>query len=195
MAYDVDQIVVPIGAKVLRAPKGTTGPVDVTAAWVSDFVDLGAVSDNGATLKRAASWEAKNIWQSKSVVKRILKSVDLTVDFELVQWTADNLARWAGGGTWAAVGGHTGQFRLDIASSPALDEGCWGFEWANKDGGPTTETFRLVIPSAIVTDVGDLKMVNSDWTPIPLTLGAQATDATPLAYLITDSAAVAATAA
>jgi hypothetical protein len=194
MAYDADQIITAVGASIVIAPKGTASPLDVTAAWGTDWTDLGAVSDDGVSLKKAADWDAKTIWQSRSTVKRILKGVDLTLDFTLVEWTAHTIGLWGGGGVWAPVTGKAGQFRYDILSSPSTNEMSWGFAWKNTLDDGTVENFKLVVPAGNITDSGDIKLVNNDWVPVPLTMGANATDTTPLGFLLTDSAAIAATA-
>jgi hypothetical protein len=194
MAFNADQIITAVGAGIVIADKGTAAPTDVTSPWGTGWTDLGAVSDEGATMKKNADWEAKSIWQSRSTVKRILKGVDFTLDFTLVEWTADVLALWGGGGSWVAVPAHTGQFRYDISSSPGPNEKTWGFGWKNTLDDGTVENFKLVVPAGNITDSGDIKLVNNDWVPVPMTVGANATDATPLAYLLTDSAAIAATA-
>lgn len=181
MAFDTDNAVVALGSKVLVAPKATAKPADLTASWNAAFKDLGAVSENGMTITPNRDIDKKTVWQSKGISKVIVKSQEFTTKLELVEWNADTFPLFYGGGAWAAIEDSDGQFRFDVSSDPGTDERSFGFEWT-----VDTYTFRLVIPRAQVSAVGDAKLVNNDWTPVELTIEGLATSGSPIAYFLTD---------
>jgi hypothetical protein len=185
VSFDTDNIVVGLGTKVLVADKGTTAPGDVTAAWASGWVEVGGISENGLTISVSKDVEKKRLWQSKGIVKVIVKSIEFTAKLELVEWNAITFPLWYSGGAWTPITGHTGQFRYDVSSEPDTDERMFGFEWKVDDS-----TFRLVVPRGQVSDVGDAKLVNNDWTPVETTVEGLATSGSPIAFYLTDFAGV-----
>lgn len=181
MAYNLDNIAIALGAKVLVAPKLTVAPDDVSTAWGAAWKDCGAVSENGMTITPNREVEKKRIWQSRGVAKVIVKGQDFATKHELVEWNAVTFPLFYGGGAWTAITGKTGQYRFDVSSSPQSDERMFGYEWKVE-----SYTFRLIIPRAQVSSVGDAKLVNDDWTPVDVGIEGLATAGNPIAYYLTD---------
>jgi hypothetical protein len=186
MTYSTDEFVVGANGRVMVAPKGTDGPATSTEDWSEDWADLGAVDANGLKPKRNATIKEIKIWQSRTTVLRLPDGVDISLDFTLLQWNASTVPLAFGGGEWAAIEGHSGEFIYDIPENPEVDERAFGFEWVTATG----DHWRLVLPRASLTGQGDMTIVNNDVSPIPVTVGALATSGVSPGYFLSDSAAV-----
>lgn len=183
--WDVSNAVIGLGAKVLVAPVATALPGYIGDTVNVAFESLGSVTDDGMTITPSRDQTTKKVWQSRADALIIPNGQSFEVKMALVEWTNTNFGLWYGGGAWAAIADHTGQFKFDVSGDPDIDERAFYFEWR-----VGTKTWGLGIPHGQVTSVGDAKLVNGDWSAVDITIRALATDTDPLATFITDSASV-----
>jgi hypothetical protein len=149
---------------VYIAPSGTAVPANITAAWTS-FVNIGYTSEDGVKIARSMDTEQIKGWQSISTLRYLITGVGLTAAFTLLQSDKDILPLYFGGGTVVAQGG--GSYKLDISSTPTVDERVFGVEWV--DGAFTS---RFLLPRCMVTETGETTVGRNDAIQWPFTISA-----------------------
>ena len=164
------------------APSGTTPPANIAAAWTS-FVDLGYLSEDGATVARSMTTEQVKAWQSISTIRYLVTDVGIVVSFTLIQFNKSTLPFYMGGGTIVNQGG--GSFKLSISSSPTIDERVLGLEWV--DGAITN---RLIIPRGMVTETGEMPVGRSGPTQLQVSFAAMTpASGSEMSYILTNDSA------
>lgn len=182
MAYDADQILVGANGSIHVAPVGSTEPTDASSALDAAFIDLGAISENGAAIQDAKTLQPIRIWQSFYPARRIITERDFTVTFALAEWSA-NTVELAFGGTVTEPDptGAAGEYKLTPPSPEDIDDRCMVLEWA--DG---TKNYRLVMPSGMVQDAVNTQLVRTSNAELPISFGVNGTDGSAPWYLLTD---------
>lgn len=186
MAYDADQILVGANGSIHVAPTGSTAPTDASSALDAAFIDLGAISDNGAAVQDAKTLQPIRIWQSFYPVRRLITERDFTITFALSEWS-DATVELAFGGTVTEPDptGAAGEYKLTPPSPETVDERMLVLEWA--DG---TKNYRLVIPSGMVQDAVNTQLVRTTNSELPITFGVTGTDGSDPWYILTDDPAM-----
>jgi hypothetical protein len=179
MADNTKEIVVAAGGSIRVAPVGTAPPVDESVAFAGTWVDLGAVSDEGAKVKRDISQEAIKVWRTKTPAKRFITEVNLTVELTLREWNELSIPLAFGGGAWVANG--AGKVRYSIPSTPSIDERAFALDWTSEG-----YKYRLIIPRGMVIDQGDIVLQGTAPSDLPITIGVNASDTNPLADILTN---------
>lgn len=144
-----------VGGAVFVAPVGTTLPTDATTALDKAFVGLGYVSEDG--LKNAGDWEdnAFKAWGGDKVLEEAYRSSD-TFSFTLIEvLSADTLKLVYGDSN---VTGSLASGITVKANSQSQTEHSLVFDMIMRDGAVK----RIVVPSAVVTEVGDITYADSD---------------------------------
>src|SRR5436190_20024423 len=115
-----NEIVVAGNGQVYVAPKGTALPTDPVAALNANFLGLGYIADDGATITVTPEIGEWSAWQSRTPVRREKTAMQVEVSFGLMQWDEDSVPFAFGGGS---VSGSAGSYRYDLpADDAALDE-------------------------------------------------------------------------
>jgi len=149
------------GADAYVAPIGTTPPTDVTTAWPNNWQALGLLSEDGASETREQdsadhfAWGGVHVRTTRSKFKRSMKITcleDNLAVFELVNpgSTSDT--------------DETGLSTRTV-KNPTADPRAFGLEV--RDG---LITKRRIIPHGEVTEVGEIKLSDSDMTAFELTI-------------------------
>lgn len=106
MALDATEVRVAGSGSVWVAPETTAFPADFTTAPASPWVELGYVTEDGATFTLSRETTDLNAWQGDKL--RVLTTAEpMTVEFALMQTNPDVLAAALGGGTATTTGGLT----------------------------------------------------------------------------------------
>lgn len=182
MAYDADQILVGANGSIYVAPTGSTEPTDATSALDAAFIDLGAISENGAAIQDAKTLQPIRIWQSFYPVRRVITERDFTLTFALAEWSKDTVELAFGGAvTEPDPTGAPGEYKMTPPSPETIDERCMVLEW--QDG---TKNYRLVMPVGMVQDAVNTNLVRTDNAELPITFGVNGSDGSDPWYLLTD---------
>lgn len=186
MGNDASQVVVGANGKVWVAPSDATGPDDVGTAMdtLTGWIDLGFVSEDGATFTEGKDITDIGAWQSFYPIRKIVTGRTATVSFALRQWSKDTVEFALGG---SVVENGLDEFTYTPPSPEELDERSVALEWF--DG---TKSYRLYIPKGIVSDNVETNLVRTSAADLPVTFAAtdpgvdESGDALPAYTLFTD---------
>ncbi len=180
MPLNADEVVVGSNGQAYVAPVGTTAPTDSGSALDTDFVELGYISEDGATITDNKDVENIGAWQSFYPLRRIITGRELNVGFALRQWNGDTVKLAFGGGTVAANG--AGEWEYTPPDPEELDERALVLDWQDGD-----KHYRLYVPRGIVTETVETNLTRSSAADLPITYGAlPVDDVTPVYTLLTD---------
>lgn len=180
MANDPDNIRVGANGSVLIAPVGTALPTTIAAAWNAAFVDVGFINEDGVTISKPRTIEARRAWQSFYPVRRIVTEVDLTVAFTMMEFKKANIQTALEGTIATATGIHT----FTPGDPEDINEVALGVQWM--DGA---YTYRLTVPKVLSMEDIEFQLRRSEESGIPLTLGVVGTDAVQPYSIFTDDPA------
>lgn len=181
MQQDADSIVIAGNGSVQVAPVGTTMPTDIATALPAAWIDLGYVSEDGATFSDEKTKEPIPVWQSFYPVKYVVSDATASLSFVLRQWDADTVPLAFGGGAVTAIAGPPQVFRYDPPEPEVIDERAVVLEWTADDS-----TFRLIIPRVMVTEGVETQLVRTAASDLPITLGVLGTSGVKPWSLLSD---------
>ncbi len=143
------------GGAIFRAPLGSTLPTDATAELDEAFVCLGYCGEDGLTNSNTPESDSLKAWGGDTVLTYQTAKED-TFQFKLIEALNSDVLK--------AVYGDdnvTGTLETGItvkANSDAQQAVSWVIEQVMRDGAHK----RIVIPSAAVTEVGDITYSDED---------------------------------
>lgn len=167
-----------VGGGIWFAPEGSTLPTDASTALDAAFESLGYVSDAGVTRSLAKENTVVNAWGGQTVAVLNAKKTE-TFKFRLIE--ADNIDALG-----LAFGEATGALSTGIT---VKSTGAQGEAHSYVISTIMADNIhqRIVIPSGVVTGVGDVVYVDNDVVGFDLTITAiaDATGVTAYEYLKT----------
>lgn len=184
MTFNGDNVRVGTTGKIYVAPKGTTAPTDLVAAWAAGWVDLGYMSDDGCEMTYSTETEDINVWQSLSPVRKILTGVDLTLAFTAMEFKKHVVELFFPSSSIITSGGVS---TLSIPSAPDPDERAFGLEWEDGDS-----VNRLIISRGEVTERGSLTTSKGAAVGLQMTVSAYASSSPDIATWLSNDPAWAA---
>lgn len=169
MGKNPDEIVVAQGGALSVAPVGTDLPSDL-GPLADAYVDLGYLSEDGATVTKGRTVEEVPAWQSPVAVRRYVSEESLGIEGELLQWNRDSWGLAMGGGQWSEP--NPGVFRYDPPTpSDALPEHVSVLDW--QDG---ERQWRLVVEKSTVDEDVETEINRQGASVLPVTLGGVAAE-------------------
>ena len=138
-----------VSGAIYRAPAGSTLPVDAVAALDAAFVGLGYVSEDGLTNSNSPESDKLKAWGG-DIVYTYQSAKDDTFKFTLIEGLNVDVMKSVYGDD--NVSGTLSTGVTIKANSTAQKACCWVFDMILRDGAVK----RIVIPSAAVTEVGDI---------------------------------------
>lgn len=166
-----------VAGAVFSAAVGSTLPTDASTSLGSDFVDLGYLSEDGLTNKFSPTKENIKEWGG-SIVATLQTEREDTFSFTLIESSnADVLKRVFGS---ANVTENSGAITVK-ATSADTESFAWVFDMILRNN----RVKRIVVPSASITEVGDVSYVAADLISYNVTITAEvdATGATHYEYI------------
>ncbi|MFD8594553.1 hypothetical protein ACFV1L_06090 [Kitasatospora sp. NPDC059646] len=158
------------------APDGTAGstvlPVDLGDGNTAPagYQGLGYVDEGGVTITPSIETDPVNVWQSAVPVLYNVKSAAFQIKCTLVETSAVTTELFWGA-SWVPQlddkGQETGIYRLDLASTPDLNEFSFVVDWSHKG-----ILSRAVIPRAMVADRGAITLQRTEAQKYELTIDA-----------------------
>lgn len=168
-----------IGGAIFRAVKGTTAPTSATSELGSAFKCLGYVSDDGVTNSNTREVENVKAWGGDIVATPVTGHTD-TFSLNLIEALNDEVLKTAHGDSNVS-----GSLNSGIAVTVNADEDTehvYVIDMALKGGVKK----RIVIPSGIITAVGNIVYKDNQLIayPITITAGPDSMENTHYEYLI-----------
>jgi hypothetical protein len=164
---DATETVIAANGSVSIAPVGTTLPTDAETALDTAFKDLGYISEDGVTFTPSIETDGLPAWQSLAPIRIFLTAYTIEVAFECLQWNADTLPLFFGGGEFTDAGDGTWTYLLpkpgELRELTLVIDG--------QDGD---RTYRIVLDRVMLSDAGDLTFLRSDAAKLPVTVTALA---------------------
>ncbi|MFJ8041211.1 hypothetical protein ACIRBX_11965 [Kitasatospora sp. NPDC096147] len=153
-------------------PGGTTLPIEVGDGQTapSGYKALGYVDEGGVTITPSIETDPVGAWQSATPVMYVVKSASFQVKATLLESNKITTEAFYGA-TWKPVLDNTnkptGTYRLDLASSPTLDEISLVVDWSEKG-----ILNRCVIPRAMISERGGITLQRVESQKYELTISA-----------------------
>lgn len=167
MPLDSSDVRVASDGRIYVGNVGVAAPAFGIAPATADWSDLGYASEDGVSLSPSLDTDEINAWQSAVPVRRIVTGSSLEIGFTLLQSNTVNLGLFFNA-TIVEEGVAPNQtYRLDIPIAPTPLERALLIEW--KDG---TETFRLYVPKAALSETGEATLARGDAVGLEMTFTA-----------------------
>jgi hypothetical protein len=177
----------PSGYVYMAPAVGVTLPTDVGDGTTppAGYTTLGYVSDAGVTITPQVNTNPVNVWQSAVPVLYNVDSATFSISATFAETNISTTELFYGA-NWAPVldggGNPTGSYRLDISSSPTLQEISLVVDWS-QNGIHN----RVVIPRAMIQDRGAITLVRTAAQEYQLTIEALDSNGS-LGYVLTNQA-------
>lgn len=173
MPQNASAIPIAGNGRVHIAPVGTTLPSDHSTALNVAFVELGIITEDGATLRDEKTREPIGGWQSLYPYKYVTTDSSASIAFTLRQWDKATVPLAFGGGAITSVTGPPAHFLYTPPAPSALYERACVVEW-----DVDTYKFRLIIPKVMPTEALETNLTRNDAANLPITLSVLGTDGT-----------------
>ncbi|MFJ9234382.1 hypothetical protein ACIRJ3_05280 [Streptomyces anulatus] len=175
----------PKGAVYLAPAVGATLPTAVGDGKTAPtgYKSLGYVSDAGVVITPTVTADPVTVWQSAVPVLFNVSAATFTVSATFAESNV-NTTELFWGASWVAVtpegGGTANTWRLDLSSTPELQEISLVVDWGQGD-----VLNRVVIPRSMIQDRGAITLVRNAAQEYQLTIDALDSDGT-LGYVLTN---------
>lgn len=143
------------GGAIFRAPLGSTMPTDATTELDEAFVCLGYCGEDGLTNANSPESDSIKAWGGDTVLTYQSSKED-TFTFVLIEALNPDVLKTVYGD--ANVSGTLADGITVKANSDPQEAAAWVIEQVMRDGAHK----RIVIPSAAVTEVGDINYSDED---------------------------------
>jgi hypothetical protein len=183
MAQDAENLVVASGGSVWVADVGTTAPVTPTGTPAAPWVELGLISDEGASFQYGKTVEEFKSWQRRNAVKRTVTEEEITASFTLQEWKKTNFTFAFGGGSITNVS--AGIYRYNFPTgNDELAEKSLLLRW-DDDG----KSYQIHFERGSVTDPVETSLSRTALAQLPISfkaLSAVESDSIGVSFLTDD---------
>lgn len=175
----------PNGFVYIAPAVGATLPTDVGDGSTppAGYTSLGYVTDAGVVITPTVNTDPVNVWQSAVPVLYNVTSATFSIQATFTE-TNINTTELFYGATWEPVldgsGNPTGSYRLDLSSSPSLQEISLVVDWSQSGIHN-----RVVIPRSMVQERGAITLVRTAAQEYQLTIEALDSNG-QLGYVLTN---------
>ena len=163
MATDTTKVLVGANGKVYVAPTGTAAPTNYTTALNAAFLELGFVSEDGATFTEGKEITDILAWQSFYPIRRLVTARTVEISFALREF-GKKTVEFALGGT---VSVNAAEWKYVPPAPEATGEKSFVLEWLDGSKG-----YRLYIPKGLVTEAVETNLTRTGPADLPITFSA-----------------------
>jgi hypothetical protein len=158
-----NQVVVGSNGKIWVADIGVSAPTRASTAMPAGWIDLGYVTDDGATFTEGKDITDIGAWQSFFPVRRIVSSRLVTIAFSLEQWNNATIEFALGG----AVAANAGEWTYSPPAPEVLDFRQVALEWYDQG-----HNYRLYVRKGLVSENVEVPLVRTGAALLPITFAA-----------------------
>ena len=144
-------------------PTTTPAPTNAATALNAGFLEMGFISEEGATFTQTQEVTDINAWQSFFPIRRITTGRGVTVSFAMREWNK-RAVEFATGGTIAI---NAAEWKLTPPSPSAVSEKSIVLEWLD-----VAKKYRLYIPKGIVAEDVEVNLSRTAAADLPITFAA-----------------------
>lgn len=151
-------------------------PVDVSTDWSTDWTSLGYASEDGPTISSSTDSTDIRGWQSLGVLRSVITGRTVTVQFQLLQWNAQNLALY-----WdidIPTIAADGSFNFEVRSDQAGKKHQLGLDVQDGDN-----LVRMLFPRVQLNAAGDMQFQRGALAVLDVTFAALETNGVLLSVL------------
>lgn len=165
MAESSDGVRKGLVVRLFMGETGVTMPDDTaTAIDTDDFVNLGYLSEDGATMGNETEEQSVNAAQTRLPVRTDIIGQTVTISTVLIQRTRESMLVAFNGGTFSA-GSSPGDVIFEPPSAASSVERAYVLE---VEDGDVVDRYR--IPRATLSSLEDIPINKNDPTQFPITL-------------------------
>jgi hypothetical protein len=163
MPTNANLVVVASNGKVSVGPTTTPAPTNVATALNAGFLEVGFISEEGATFTESKDITDINAWQSFYPIRKIVNSRSVQVSFAMREFNKRAI-EFALGGTVTKVGS---EWTYTPPSPTSTGIVSVVVEWF--DG---TKSYRLYFPTGIVSEAVESTLTRTAASDLPVTFSA-----------------------
>lgn len=179
----LETVVAANGRVFISEDDSPTLPTDIDAALSGDFLELGAITEDGSRLRSNTSWKTFGAWHTRFPFRKVRETREATAAFVLRQWNRENFILANGGGTVTTTANGF-KYTPPDESAPE-DLRALIISWEDGD-----KHYRVVFPRGMVSEGFEVDLTLTDLSNIPITFEAQPEDdGDEPWYLLTDDPA------
>jgi hypothetical protein len=181
---DATEVTIGANGTIRTAPLGTEIPASINEAPAAGWVDLGLVTEDGATVTAEKSFTGLRAWQSFYDVRRLIESRSFRLSFGMSQFNRRTFGLAVGGGTVSEIGVASGFFRYLPPAPEFIDERMMMLEWVDGD-----DRFRLTVPRGVHVENTEFNLRRTEGIVLAVAFEALGTPGEDPFVLDTDSVA------
>lgn len=163
MTNNANQVVVGGNGHLWVAAVGATAPFNTATAMPAGWVDLGYISEDGATFSFGRETTDIGAWQSMTPIRKIVTAQTITVAAALRQWSQPTIEFALGGDVVTSAS----EFKWEPAAPEVIDERALTLEWI--DG---TKSYRLYFRRGMVSEAVETQFTRTAASDLPITYSA-----------------------
>jgi hypothetical protein len=185
MAVDTENLVVGSGGSVWVAAVGTTAPTDPAVAPSAPWIEVGLISEEGASFSYGQTTEEFKAWQRRTPVRRDVVADDLTATFVLQEWKKSNFTLAFNGGSITNVSASVWKYNFPTGADDVAEKALL-LRWA--DNG---RNYQLTFDRGTVTEPVEVSLSRTALAQLPISfkaLSATTSDNIGVSLLTDDSA-------
>lgn len=165
MPNNANNVVIASNGKVYAGPTTTPAPTNYATALNAGFLEMGFVSEEGATFTEGREITDINAWQSFYPIRKIVTARTVSVSFALREFNKRTV-EFSLGGTVSVSGG---EWKYVPPAPDVLQTKSLVLEWTD-----ATKGYRLYIPVGIVSEAVETNLSRTASADLPVTF--EATD-------------------
>jgi hypothetical protein len=162
VSLNADNVVIAVTGDVAFAVPGSTLPINSTDPLPGAFRSVGYISEDGITESYDEDSETIQAWQFGTIVRRITSGSSAQFEFTMIETNKNSLETYYKNSTITGSGPYTLKVR-----PPGSDIKPYTFLVVDGD-----KAERIVLPTAEVTERGEVVRVSTDAVGYPVTITA-----------------------
>lgn len=184
MSVDIDNLVVGSGGSVYVAAVGTTAPVDPATTPSAPWIEVGLISEEGASFTYGQTSEEFKSWQRRNAVRRDVVSEEVSANFVLQEWKKSNFQFAFGGGSITNVSASVWRYNFPTGADDVAEKSVM-IRWADN-----ARNYQITFDRCTVSEPVEINLSRTALAQLPISikaLSATTSDSIGVALLTDDA--------